>query len=157
MQSYDDVIYRWWREVASLGMGVAASFFLHSSNKGLWACLGDLHSGMPGGPEARYYLLERGSIILGSVGLFQGYHSQHQNLHCWQRLHWYGSCISTAVKRRSQGPWPNTWRLQLPLDDFCRLVIPYDAIKHATDGTDPCDPPRMGAKITTTSKHLEWE
>ena len=40
--------------------------------------------------------------------------------------------------------WPDSWRLQLPLYDCCRLVLPYHAVKHATDGTDPCDPPRMG-------------
>ena len=27
------------------------------------------------------------------------------------------------------------------------------AVKHATDGTDPCDPPGMGAKSTTTRNH----
>ena len=38
--------------------------------------------------------------------------------------------------------WPDSWKLQLPLDDCCRIVLPY-----------PCDPPRMGAKSTTTSNH----
>ena len=33
--------------------------------------------------------------------------------------------------------WPDTRRLQLPLDDRCRLVLPYNAEQHATDGTDP--------------------
>ena len=33
--------------------------------------------------------------------------------------------------------WPDTRRLQLPLDDCCRLVLPYHAIQHATDGTNP--------------------
>ena len=32
--------------------------------------------------------------------------------------------------------WPDTRRLQLPLDDCCRLVLPYYAIEHATDATD---------------------
>ena len=27
------------------------------------------------------------------------------------------------------------------------------AVKHARDGTYPCDPPLMGAKSTTTSNH----
>ena len=32
--------------------------------------------------------------------------------------------------------WLDTRRLQLPLDDCCRLVLPYHAIiQHATDGT----------------------
>ena len=40
------------------------------------------------------------------------------------------------------------------MDDCCRLVLPYHAAKHATDGTDPCDPPRNGgAKGTTTTNH----
>ena len=33
--------------------------------------------------------------------------------------------------------WPDTKRLQLPLDDCCRLVLPYHAVQHATDGTYP--------------------
>ena len=33
--------------------------------------------------------------------------------------------------------WPDTRRLQLPLDDCCRLVLPYHAKQHVTDGTDP--------------------
>ena len=33
--------------------------------------------------------------------------------------------------------WPDTRRLQLPLDDCCRLVLPYHAVQHATDGTYP--------------------
>ena len=49
--------------------------------------------------------------------------------------------------------WPNTWRLQLLLDDCCRLVPPYHVVQHATDRTHPCDPPRMEAKRTTTSNH----
>ena len=32
--------------------------------------------------------------------------------------------------------WPDRRRLQLPLDDCCRLVLPYHAVQHATDGTD---------------------
>ena len=44
--------------------------------------------------------------------------------------------------------WPDTRRLQLPLDDCCRLVLPYNAV-HSI----PNDPPRMGAKSTTTSNH----
>ena len=39
------------------------------------------------------------------------------------------------------------------MDDCCRLVLPYHAVKHATGETDPCDSPRTGAKSTTTSSH----
>ena len=31
--------------------------------------------------------------------------------------------------------WPDTWRLQLSLHNCCRLVLPYQAVQHATDGT----------------------
>ena len=50
--------------------------------------------------------------------------------------------------------WPDTRRLQLPLDDCCRLVLPYNAV-HSIQQTKqiPNDPPRMGAKSTTTSNH----
>ena len=47
--------------------------------------------------------------------------------------------------------WPDSWKMQLPLNDCCRLVLPYRAIKRATDRIDPCDPPWMGVKSTTTS------
>ena len=39
------------------------------------------------------------------------------------------------------------------LDGFSRLVLPYHELKLATDRTDPCDPPWMGAKSTITSNH----
>ena len=37
----------------------------------------------------------------------------------------------------AQRLWPDTRRLQLPLDDCCRLVLPYHAEQHATDVTYP--------------------
>ena len=42
----------------------------------------------------------------------------------------------------------------MPLDDCCRLVLPYNAV-HSIQQTKqiPNDPPRMGAKSTTTSNH----
>ena len=48
--------------------------------------------------------------------------------------------------------WPDTRRQQLPLDNCCRLVLPYNAI-HSIQQTEqiPNDPPQMGAKSTTTS------
>ena len=50
--------------------------------------------------------------------------------------------------------WPDTRRLQLPLDDCCRLVLPYNAV-HSIQQKEqiPNDPPRMRAKSTTTSNH----
>ena len=40
------------------------------------------------------------------------------------------------------------------MDDCCRLVLPYNAV-HSIQQTKqiPNDPPRMGAKSTTTSNH----
>ena len=54
----------------------------------------------------------------------------------------------------AQRLWPDTRRLQLPLDDCCRLVLPYNAV-HSIQQTEqiPNDPPQMGAKSTTTSNH----
>ena len=45
-------------------------------------------------------------------------------------------------------------RLQLPLDDCCRLVSPYNAV-HNIQQTEqiPNDTPRMGAESTTTNNH----
>ena len=50
--------------------------------------------------------------------------------------------------------WSDTRRLQLPLDDCSRLVLPYNAV-HSIQQTKqiPNDPPQMGAKSTTTSNH----
>ena len=54
----------------------------------------------------------------------------------------------------AQRLWSDTRRLQLPLDDCCRLVLPYSAV-HSIQQTEqiPNDPPQMGAKSTTTSNH----
>ena len=44
-------------------------------------------------------------------------------------------------------------------NDCKRLVLPYHAVRHATDETNPNDPPpRMGAKSTTHSDHpsTQW-
>ena len=50
--------------------------------------------------------------------------------------------------------WPDTRRLQLPLHDCCRVVLPYNAV-YSIQQTEQIlnDPPRMGAKSTTTSNH----
>ena len=50
-------------------------------------------------------------------------------------------------------PFARARRLQLPLDDFCRLELPHHAVPHTTDGQIPNDPPRIGANSTTTSNH----
>ena len=50
--------------------------------------------------------------------------------------------------------WQDTRRLQLPLDDCCRLVLPYNAVRSIQQTEQiPNDPPRMGARSTTTSNH----
>ena len=38
--------------------------------------------------------------------------------------------------KSARGLCPDTRRLQLPLDHCCRLVLPYNAVQHSTDGTD---------------------
>ena len=54
----------------------------------------------------------------------------------------------------AQRLWPDTRRLQLLLDDCCRLVLLYKAV-HSIQQTEqiPNDPLRMGAKNTTTSNY----
>ena len=32
---------------------------------------------------------------------------------------------------------PDTWRLQLLLENRCKLVLPYQVMQHAIDETDP--------------------
>ena len=56
--------------------------------------------------------------------------------------------------RSARRLWPDKRRLQLPLDDCCKLVLPYNAV-HNIQQTEriPNDPPQMGAKGTTTSNH----
>ena len=57
--------------------------------------------------------------------VIQGYHGLHQ------RMHSCGCCIGSAVEQRNQctalairrSLWPDMRRLQLPLDDGCRLVL----------------------------------
>ena len=46
---------------------------------------------------------------------------------------------------------PDTRRLQLPFDDCCRLVLPYNTV-HSIQQTEQIhnDLPRMGARSTTT-------
>ena len=47
-----------------------------------------------------------------------------------------------------------TWRLQRFLDNCCRPVLPYHAVKLATDGTEQLNnPPQVGAENTTTSNY----
>ena len=71
--------------------------------------------------------------------------------HCFTSL--FGG-IRVGHWQSARGLWPDTRRLQLPLDDCCRLVLPYNAV-HSIQQTKqiPNDPPRMGAKSTTTSNH----
>ena len=55
------------------------------------------------------------------------------------------ACIGSAVKQRNKGT-PLGIRPKImaryedaavSLDDCCRLVLPYHAVQHATDETDP--------------------
>ena len=60
-------------------------------------------------------------------------------------LHWRTRVRHWQSARRL---WPDTRRLQLPLDDCCRLVLPYNAV-HIIPQTKqiPNDPPRRGRKV----------
>ena len=50
--------------------------------------------------------------------------------------------------------WLDTWRLQLPLCNCCRLVLPYHVVQHATDEHISNDPSQAeGGGGTTTSNH----
>ena len=133
--------------------GLLRAFSFARPYKGIWACLGHLPPDMPRRPEIWVSLcnlmlklrgISRSSAILGSDSP-QSNNRKDNSL-------WVTPFISTAVKRRSQGIplairrplapplrrlWPYTRRLQLLLDDCCRLVLLYHAIQHATDGTDP--------------------
>ena len=54
----------------------------------------------------------------------------------------------------AQRIWPDTRRMQLPLDDCYRQVLPYNAVHSIQQAEQiPNDPPRMGAKSTTTGNH----
>ena len=58
----------------------------------------------------------------------------------------------TSVRhwQSAQRLWPDNRRLQLPLDDCCRLVLPYNAVHNIQQTKQiPNDPPRMGAKSTS--------
>ena len=54
----------------------------------------------------------------------------------------------------AQRLWPDMRRLQLPLDDCCRLVLPYN-VEHSIEQipNHANDPHRMGAKSTTTTSN----
>ena len=104
------------------------SVFLHSPNKGFWVCLGDSPPGMP--RRSKVAPLSSGQIVPrvttdqqlrvtpiiprvrhnvkhSIAGCFKATTANISaytvvTLH-WQCLHWYESCIGTAVERMSQG------------------------------------------------------
>ena len=123
------MMYRWWREGGVIGHGGFWDCFLHSPNKGFCACLGDLPSGMLRRPETLFFCskadkaaplssgwprvtIAKGNSIIPTCETYcQGgcFKATTTNISActvvtlhWQCLHWYGSCIGTAVERRSQ-------------------------------------------------------
>ena len=74
---------------------VFESVFLHSPNKGFWACLGDSPPGMPMRPEITFSCSKSAPTANISACTVVTLH--------WQCLHWYESCIGTAVEPRNQG------------------------------------------------------
>ena len=127
------------------------AFFLRSPNKGFWACL--LPPAMPRRPETWVSLcnLSSGRIVprvtITRVTPFIPHerpivkHSIASYLRLprhipvsaliWD-LHW-----RTRHWQSARRLWPDMRRLQFPLDYCCRLMLPYNAVQHATDGTDP--------------------
>ena len=93
----------WWGDRA---WWVSESVFFYLPSKGIWTCLGDSSPGMPRRPETSFFvqkaLLSSSRIVLRVTiakgdsihstcetycqtlycRLFQGYHGQHQCLHC---------------------------------------------------------------------------
>ena len=167
-------------------MGCCECFPFHSHSKGFWACLGDLPPSIP-----RFFCSKSAAVssnrivpitpiakgnsihptwdtscLIRYCRLFQGYHGQHQYLHCSDTalavpVLLLGAVLAPLLNggarvqrwQSARRLWPDTWRMEFPLNDDYRLVRPYHALRDARDGIDPSDPPRMGAKSTTTSNH----
>ena len=139
---------------------VIENVFLCSSDKGFWACLGYLPPDMPRRPETWVSLcnlmlkhrgISRSSAILGSD-------SPQSNKFSTDAGAVLAPLLSGRTRVRhwqsARRLWPDTRGLQLPSDDCCRLVLPFNAV-HSIQQTKqiPNEPPRMGAKSTTTSNH----
>ena len=161
------MMYRWWCEGGGdRAWWVIESVSLRSPNKWFWACLGDLPPDMPRWPETWVSLcnLTHCSAILESDSPWSNnrkgnsihplWETWCHTLFCWlfKATTAYTSASTDAGAafaplfsggarvRHCQSArrlWPDTRRLQLPLDDCCRLVLPYHAIQHSTDGTNP--------------------
>ena len=148
-------MYRWWREGGGdrawcEGGGdrawwVIESVFLRSPEKGFWACLGDLPPDMLRRPETWVSLCNLMLKLRDARAALAPQLSGGTRVCHWQS---------------SRRLWPDTRRLQLPLDDCCRLVL--RTMPYSMQLTEQIhnDPPRMGAKSTTTSNHPStplWE
>ena len=144
---------------------VIESVLLRFPDKGFWACLGDLPSDRRrlgfslSNLMLRLHGISHSSAILGSDSpqsnnrKGNSIHPPCQTLYCrlFKVTTAYTSACTDAGAAlaplfsagtrvrcwRSGRLWPDTRRLQLPLHDCCRLVLPYNAVQQSTDATDP--------------------
>ena len=134
------------------------SVFRRSLEKGFWACLGDLPPDIPRLPETwatvcnlmlalRTTLLSSGRIVprvtIVRVTPFiprDRTNVRHSNAGysrlprptpapaLMRVLHWLSGGTRVHHWQSARRLWPDTRRLQLPLDDCSRLVLPYNAV-----------------------------
>ena len=160
------MMYRWWCEGGGdSAWWVIQSVVLRSPDKGFSStCLGDLPPDMPGRLETWFSLC---NLMLKLRGIshstaIHGSDSPQSNIRKgisirspWRLVKATSAYTSVCADSRaalapqlsgrtrvrhwqsSRRLWPDTRRLQLPLDDCCRPVLPCHSVQHATDGTDP--------------------
>ena len=141
---------RWWCEGGGdRAWWVIESVFFRSPDKGFWACLGDLPQDMPRRLKLRG--ISRSSAILGSnspVSNNRKGNSIHPPWETWSsycRLFKASMACACTDARAALAPplsggtrvrhwqsarrlWPDTRWLRLPLNECCRLVLPYHAV-----------------------------
>ena len=128
---------------------VIESVFLHSPDKGFWACLGQLPQTCPDVQRPRAVTIDEGIPFISR----ERPNVKHSIVGCFRlprptpmpalmrELHWH-LCWAEAPGYTTGNPpkiiWPDTWMLQLSLNNRCRLVlsIPAVGLQHATDRTD---------------------
>ena len=139
------MMYRWWWCEGDRAWWVFESVFLRSSDEGFWACLRDLPSDIPRPPEIWASLCNLKLKLRGNSHSFAilGSDSPQSNNKMGKifkdETAYASACTDpgaalalllsgrTRVRhwQSSRRLWPDTRRLQHPLDDCCRLVLPY--------------------------------
>ena len=138
------MMHRWWCEGGGdRAWWVIERVFLRSPDKGSWACLGDLERPLRDLMSTTHYCrLFKATTAYTSA--------------CTDAGAALAPLLSRGARVRHWQSARRLWqrRLQLLLDDCCRLVLPYNA-EHSIQQTVQItnDPPQMGAKSTTTSNH----